>query len=63
MGTTSAILVVLGIFVGIPALVGLGIAGMYLFSDRRGMRAERAQAKAKKPTTEPVHNGTSGEYK
>ena len=44
METALAILMVLGIFVGIPALVGFGIAGMYIRSDRRVRRAERAKA-------------------
>jgi flagellar biosynthesis component FlhA len=46
METTLAILVVLGIFVGIPAVIGFAIAGMYLLSDRRTRRAERAQSVA-----------------
>ena len=44
METALAILMVLGIFVGIPALVGFAIAGVYILSDRRVRRAERAKA-------------------
>jgi len=55
MEITLAILIVLGIFVGIPAVIGLAIAGMYLMSDRRAVRAERVKAlggAAAKETTE-----------
>ena len=44
METTLAVLMVLGIFVGIPAVIGFAIAGMYILSDRRARRAERAQS-------------------
>ncbi len=44
METTLAILMVLGIFVGIPAIIGFAIAGLYLQSNRRVRRAERAKA-------------------
>jgi hypothetical protein len=44
METTLAVLVILGIFVGIPAVVGLAIAGMYIMSDRRVRRANRVKA-------------------
>ncbi|GEM_PF-1646964 len=44
METTLAILMVLGIFIGIPAIIGFTIVGMYLLSDRRARRAERAQS-------------------
>ena len=62
METTLAILMVLGIFVGIPALIGFGIAGMYILTDRRVRRAERAKALEEavaealheQPATEPV---------
>jgi len=42
METTLAILIVLGIFLGIPAIVGFAIAGMYLLTGRRAQRTERA---------------------
>ncbi len=45
METTLAILMVLGIFVGIPALIGFAIAGTYILGDRRVRRAEHAKAK------------------
>ena len=44
METALAILMVLGIFVGIPAVIGFTIAGIFIFSDRRARRAERAKA-------------------
>ena len=44
METTLAILMVLGIFVGIPAVIGFAIAGVYLSADRRARRAEQAKA-------------------
>ncbi len=44
METTLAILMVLGIFIGIPAVIGFTVAGVYIMSDRRARRAERAKA-------------------
>lgn len=44
METTLAILMVLGIFIGIPAVVGFAVAGVYILGDRRALRAERAKA-------------------
>ncbi len=41
METVLAILMVLGIFVGIPAVIGFGIACVYLLSDRQARRAQR----------------------
>ena len=46
METTLAVLMVLGIFVGIPAIIGFTIAGMYILSNRRARRTERAQSVA-----------------
>lgn len=43
METALAILMVLGIFAGIPAVIGFAIAGVYILSDRRIRRAERAK--------------------
>jgi len=43
METTLGILMVLGIFIGIPAVIGFAIAGVYITSDRRARRAERAK--------------------
>ncbi|MFC2071238.1 hypothetical protein ACFLUU_00760 [Chloroflexota bacterium] len=43
METALAILMVLGIFIGIPALIGFTIAGIYILGDRRAHRATRAQ--------------------
>ena len=44
METTLALLMLLGIFVGIPVVIGFAIAGMYILSDSRARRAERAQS-------------------
>lgn len=46
METALATLMVLGIFVVVPALLGLAIAGAYILSGRRVSRAERAKALA-----------------
>jgi len=43
METTLAILMVLGIFVGIPAAIGFGLVGAYIMRERRGHRAQRAE--------------------
>jgi hypothetical protein len=45
METTLAILMVLGIFVGVPAVIGFAIAGVYALTGRRAVRAKR-QAEA-----------------
>ena len=47
METTLAILMVLGIFVGIPAAIGFTILGVYTWSGRRALRAERGKALGK----------------
>ena len=44
METFLAILMGLGIFVGIPVLIGLGVIGMYLLSNRRVLRTQRTRA-------------------
>jgi len=44
MELTLAILIVLGIFVGVPAVIGFAIAGAYILSDRQVRRAEHAKA-------------------
>ena len=49
METTLAILMVLGIFVGIPAVIGFAIAGIYMLGTRRAVRTERAKAAAVRP--------------
>lgn len=56
MELTLAILMVLGIFVGVPALIGFSIAGVYLMSDQRVRRAKRAKAaeEAKARVEEPT---------
>ena len=57
MGTTLAILMVLGIFVGIPAVIGFTIAGVYILRGQQARRVERAKAIAM--TTEAVHQETA----
>jgi len=69
METALAILMVLGIFVGVPALIGFATAGVYILSDRRVRKAKAAKAleavtevpgvqpaetPAEEPTREPV---------
>ncbi len=58
METTLAVLMVIGIFVGIPAVIGFAIAGVYILSDRRARRTERtklaAKAREKELTYEPA---------
>lgn len=44
MELTLAILMVLGIFVGVPAVIGFAIAGIYFMGDRRVRRMKRAKA-------------------
>lgn len=45
METTLAIMMVLGIFVGIPAVIGLAIGGAFVVADRRARRAEQTEAR------------------
>jgi len=45
METALAILMVLGIFVGVPALIGLIVVGVVIWSDRLPRRVKRAKAK------------------
>lgn len=58
METVVAILMVLGIFVGVPILIGFAIVGVFLWTDRRAHRAERAEALeewvAEAPLEQPV---------
>jgi flagellar biosynthesis component FlhA len=44
METTLAVLMVLGIFVGVPAVVGLTIAGLYMAKDNKVRKAQHAKA-------------------
>ena len=46
METTLAILMVLGIFVGIPAVIGFAIAGAYVLRAHRVREAQRVKAEA-----------------
>ena len=45
METTLAILMALGIFVGLPAVIGFAIGGAFVLADRRVRRAEQAKAR------------------
>ena len=58
MEITLAVMIVLGIFVGIPAVIGFAIAGVYILGDRRALRAKRAktlaEAEAREATKEVV---------
>lgn len=44
MELALAIFMAIGIFVGIPALIGVLLLGIYTRSDRRIRRAERSQS-------------------
>jgi len=46
METLLAILMVLGIYLVLPTILGFAIGGIYILSDRRAKRAERAKAAA-----------------
>ena len=54
METTVAILMVLGIYLGIPAIIGFAIAGVYLFVDRRVRRTKRVGALAEAQLEQPA---------
>lgn len=69
MELALAILMVLGIFVGIPAVIGFAIAGTYILRDRQAQKAKTAkaleavaeapgaqpaEAPSQEPTREPV---------
>jgi hypothetical protein len=44
METTLAVLMVLGIYVGVPLVIGFAIGGVVILGSRRATRARRAQA-------------------
>ena len=44
MEMTLAILMVLGIFVGIPAVIGFAIAGTYVLRQHRTVKVEHTKA-------------------
>ena len=60
MELALAILMVLGIFIGIPALIGFTIVGIHAWHNRQVRRVERAKALekaegiAKEPTREKI---------
>ena len=43
METFLAVLMVLGIYVGAPLVIGVAIAGVIIFSSRRATRAKKAR--------------------
>lgn len=63
METTLAILMVLGIFIGIPAVIGFAIARAYILKDHqvrragRGKGVEEAETMVKEPTKEHILTG------
>ena len=58
MELALAAMMVLGIFVGIPAVIGFAIAGAYIWKDRQIRRAERADALKE---VEALHTEAAGE--
>lgn len=50
MELAMAIMMVLGIFVGIPAVIGFTIGGAFILADRRARRAEQAQSETEAVT-------------
>ena len=54
METTLAILMALGIYLGIPLVIAFAIGGIFILGDRRVKRAERAKAAAEAEVEEPV---------
>ena len=52
MELTSAILMVLGIFIGIPIVLAGAIGGIYALSGRLAERAKRVQAEAREAAAE-----------
>lgn len=58
METTLAILMVLGIFIGIPAVIGFAVAGVYILSDRRARRAERVKVLGEAAAKETAEEAT-----
>jgi hypothetical protein len=54
MELALVIMMALGIFVAIPAVIGFTIAGIYILRDRRVCRMERARAVAEAVVREPA---------
>jgi len=50
METTLAVLMTLGIFVGIPVVIGLAVAGGYVLADRRVRKAKYQTEKVTEAT-------------
>ncbi len=44
MELTLVILMVLGIFIGVPFIIGLAIGGAYMVHERRALKTEKASA-------------------
>lgn len=51
MELTQAIITVFGILIGIPALIGLAVASVYVHGGRQARRAERSGAIGELSTT------------
>ena len=60
METALAILMVLGIYIGIPAVVGLAVVGVLMLSGRRTRRAERAGLVAGAEAAATEYTGARG---
>ncbi len=60
MEMVLAILMVLGIFIGVPFIVGLAIGGAYMVHERRVLKTEKANAveKAKEIVKAPAKEKT-----
>jgi flagellar biosynthesis component FlhA len=52
METTLAILMALGIYVGIPVVIGLAIGGVFVMADRRVRRTQKAAVNEAKAAIE-----------
>jgi len=55
METALAILMVLGIYVGVPMVIGFAVAATVVWTARRSKRAERAKALAEVEAEELAH--------
>ena len=75
MESVLAILMALGIFVGVPAVIGFAIVGTFILRERQARRARQAEPlaeepvegldriKVKLPTAEPVHKTLVGAHR
>ena len=75
METALAILMALGIFVGVPAVIGFAIVGTFILRERQARKARQVKPlaeepaegldriKVKMPTTEPVYKTLAGAHR